>query len=86
MVLLGRKSRAPRRQVDTQAWVVVQNSFALRPCKVTNMSDEGARLDVDGAERLPRHFNLTFSRTTRAGLRCEVRWRRGRAVGVKFIA
>lgn len=49
------------------------------------MSDQGARLDVDAAERLPKHFNLTFSRTTRAGLRCEVRWRRGRAVGVRFV-
>ena len=50
------------------------------------MSDEGARLDVEPGERLPRHFSLTYSRTSRDGRRCEMRWRRGRSVGVKFVA
>lgn len=49
------------------------------------MSDEGARLYVND-DRLPRHFNLTFSRSSRDGVRCEVRWRRGHSVSVKFVA
>jgi len=86
MALIGRKSRAPRAQRNQQAWLIADNGFALRPCKVTDLSDSGARLDVDEGERLPKFFRLIFSRTTRAGPRCEMRWRRGRSVGVKFLA
>jgi hypothetical protein len=85
MALLGRKSRAPRRLADRQAWIVVENSFALRPCKVVDISDQGARLDLDEADRLPKFFDLTFTRASRAGRRCELRWRRGRTAGVKFV-
>lgn len=86
MALLGRKTRSPRRRTDNPAWLVVENGFALRPCKVVDISDQGARLDVEPGERLPRHFRLTFSRTSRAGRGCEMRWRHGRSVGVKFVA
>lgn len=85
MALLGRKSRVPRRKVDKEAWIVLENSFALRPCKIVDMSEQGARLELDAAERLPKFFDLTFSRGSRAGRRCEIRWRRGRTVGVKFV-
>jgi hypothetical protein len=49
------------------------------------MHDEGAQLKVDPEARLPHRFTLTFSRASRNGQRCEVRWRRGPSVGVKFI-
>jgi hypothetical protein len=86
MALTGRKTRAPRSRRDQQAWLIADDGFALRPCKVTDMSDGGARLELDAAERLPKFFRLVFSRTTRAGPRCEMRWRRGRSVGVRFLA
>jgi hypothetical protein len=85
MSLFGRKPRPPRRRVEKEAWLALDRSFALRPCKVIDMSDEGARLYVDD-DRLPKHFNLTFSRSSRDGKRCEMRWRRGHSVGVKFVA
>lgn len=86
MALFGRKSRKPRKRVDRQAWLVAQGDFALRPCTVVDMSDDGARLTVETAERLPRTFGLTFSRGARSGRTCEMRWRRGNAIGVKFVA
>lgn len=85
MTLFGRKSRAPRQRVEKEAWLALDRSFALRPCTVVDMSDQGARLYVGQDERLPKHFNLTFSRSSREGLRCEVRWRRGHSVGVRFV-
>lgn len=86
MALLGRKSRKARRRVQCEAWLAPEADFALRPCTVVDLHDEGAQLKVDSAERLPNRFTLTFTRASRAGRRCEVRWRRGRAVGVKFVA
>lgn len=82
---MGQKSRPPRARRNQEAWLVADEGFALRPCKVTDLSDGGARLELDVAERLPKFFRLIFSRTTRAGPQCEMRWRRGRSVGVKFL-
>lgn len=64
----------------------MDDGFALKPCKVVDLSDDGAQLRIEGAERLPKRFTLTFSRNTRTGPRCETRWRRGSQVGVKFVS
>jgi hypothetical protein len=86
MTLFARKSRKPRRTTERQAWLVKDRDFALHPCTVVDMSDDGARLRLANADRLPQQFRLTFSRATRNGRRCEMRWRRGQSVGVKFVA
>jgi hypothetical protein len=85
MLSFARKTRPLRRRVNKQAWLVFDGEFALRPCTVIDMSDNGARLSVDQSDRLPKRFSLTFSRASRAGLQCEVRWKHGQAVGVKFV-
>lgn len=85
MMLFGRKSRKTRRKIQREAWLAGDRDFALRPCTVVDMHDDGAQLKVDYPERLPIRFNLTFSRSSRSGKRCEVRWRRGHSVGVKFV-
>lgn len=86
MALFGRKSRQTRRNIQREAWLAGEHDFALRRCTVVNMHDDGAQLSIDTAERLPNRFQLTFSRASRTGKLCEVRWRRGRAVGVRFVA
>ncbi len=86
MLPFRQKTRPSRRRADKQAWLVADGDFALRPCTVVDMSDTGAKLTVDQSDRLPKHFNLTFSRGSRSGFRCEVRWKRGRSIGVKFVA
>ena len=86
MTLFGLKSRKARRKVERKAWFVGDGDFALRPCTVLDMSSDGARLRIDDTTRLPGNFRLTFSRSTRDGLRCDLRWRRGQTVGVKFAA
>jgi len=85
MLPFGRKTRASRRRANQQAWLVTDGSFALQPCTVVNLSDDGAQIKVEQSDRLPKHFNLTFTRASRTGRRCEVRWKRGRSIGVKFL-
>jgi len=85
MFSFGRKSRLSRRRVEKQAWLATDGDFALRPCKVVDMSDHGAQLTLEQFDRLPKQFNITFSRARRTGLRCQVRWQRGRSIGVTFL-
>jgi hypothetical protein len=86
MTLFSLKSRKARRKVDRKAWFVGDGDFALRACTVIDISSEGARIRIDDHARLPSKFRLTFSRSTREGLHCDLRWRQGQSVGVKFIA
>jgi hypothetical protein len=86
MTLFGLKTRKARRKVERKAWFVGDGDFALQACTVVDISSDGARLRLDGVTRLPGKFRLTFSRSTRDGLRCDLRWRNGRTVGVKFAA
>jgi hypothetical protein len=86
MTLFARRSRKARPKVERKAWFAGDGDFALRPCTIVDMSSEGAKLRIDDAGRLPSTFRLTFSRSTREGFRCALRWRRGQTVGVKFSA
>jgi hypothetical protein len=51
---------------------------------IRNMSDGGAKLEVESTNGIPDDFDLTFSdgRPTKA---CRVRWRRGTSLGVEFV-
>jgi hypothetical protein len=52
---------------------------------VQNISRAGARLTLDDAASLPPTIRLAFSRDARTGHVCQVVWRRGTSVGVKFV-
>ena len=79
------KRRAKRRPISQRAWVDFGPGSRIHQCYVRDMSDTGARLTlpVVGA---PPEFVLQFSPDGSVGRRCEVRWRAGREVGVRFTA
>jgi hypothetical protein len=49
------------------------------------MSASGAKVTIDDPNTLPGKLRLAFSRDARTGRNCEVVWRRGKSVGVKFV-
>jgi len=53
------------------------------PCVVRNVSDSGARLRVDGSLSAPDTFEL-FIELDGSWVACEVVWRIGNEVGVRF--
>jgi hypothetical protein len=59
----------------------------MQPCLVKDMSDTGARLDVTLLwESRQTGSLLQLAPDGSVGRRCEVRWRNGREIGVKFVA
>jgi len=52
---------------------------------VQNMSSTGAKITIDDPNALPAKLRLAFTRDARTGRPCEVVWRRGKSVGVKFV-
>uniref|UniRef100_Q07MH6 Type IV pilus assembly PilZ n=1 Tax=Rhodopseudomonas palustris (strain BisA53) TaxID=316055 RepID=Q07MH6_RHOP5 len=78
------KKRDARKAVHQTAWITLEGGFAARQCVVMDLSANGAKISVDTPQPLNSKLRLAFSRDARTGRSCEVVWRRGKAVGLKY--
>ena len=85
MALATKKKREVRKSLRQPGWITLDGGFAARPCVVHNMSSTGAKITIDDPNMLPAKLRLAFTRDARTGRPCEVVWRRGKSVGVKFV-
>jgi hypothetical protein len=79
------RKRAARKSLQQSGWITLDGGFAARRCVVHDMSATGAKITVEDASALAGRLRLAFSRDARSGRRCEVVWRRGKSLGVKFV-
>jgi hypothetical protein len=79
------KKRATRKSLQQPGWITLEGGFAARPCVVRDLSSSGAKLTIEDPNTLPAKLRLAFSRDARTGRPCEVVWRRGQTVGIKFV-
>ena len=79
------KKREARKSMKQPAWITLDGGFAVRHCLVQNISTAGAKITLEEASALPATIRLAFSRDARTGRVCQVVWRRGTSVGVKFV-
>jgi PilZ domain len=79
------KKRDARKSLQQPGWITLDGGFAARPCVVRDMSATGAKITVDDSNVLPGRLRLAFARDARTGRNCEVVWRRGKSLGVKFV-
>jgi len=81
------RKRAERRKSarsthGSRAWIRPDSSFAVRECRVVDLSPVGARLSIEG--EIPKSFALLLSLNS-AGRKARIKWRRGNQVGIQFI-
>ena len=81
----GTKKREARKSVHQAGWITLEGGFAARQCMVQDLSTSGAKVTIEDSNSLPAKLRLAFSRDARTGRACEVVWRRGKSVGVKFV-
>jgi hypothetical protein len=79
------KKREARKSLRQPGWITLDGGFAVRPCVVQDMSSTGAKITIDDSNVLPARLRLAFARDARTGRDCEVVWRRGKVLGVKFV-
>jgi hypothetical protein len=79
------KKREARKSLRQSGWITLDGGFAARPCMVQDMSASGAKITVDDSSALSGRLRLAFARDARTGRNCEVVWRRGKSLGVKFV-
>ncbi len=81
----GTRKREPRKSLRQSGWITFEGGFAARPCVVQDLSASGAKITIEDTNSLPARLRLAFSRDARTGRSCEVVWRRGKTVGIKFV-
>ena len=81
----GDKRIAARKRVLKAGLVAYNDRHVSVPCTVRDISDTGARLRIDGSVSAPDTFELIVDMD---GLEasCEVVWRNGKELGVRFLA
>jgi hypothetical protein len=79
------RRRQSRRPIDIAAKLFTAVDAPVWDCIVMDISDCGARLAVESGGDIPDHFTLLLSAEGRASRRCQVMWRAGRQMGVKFV-
>lgn len=67
------------------AWIA-QKGKPLHGCVVADISESGARLNVEDLETIADEFMLVLSRRGDAQRKCRVVWRKQRQIGVEFTS
>ena len=80
-----KKKREARKSLYQPGWITLDGGFAARQCVVRDMSSTGAKLTMEDSSAWAGRLRLAFSRDARTGRKCEVIWRRGKSLGVKFV-
>jgi hypothetical protein len=79
------RKREARKSLQQPGWITLEGGFAARQCVVEDMSSTGAKIRIDDPDTLPARLRLAFARDARTGRTCQVVWRRGKLLGVKFV-
>jgi hypothetical protein len=75
--------REVRRARHLSAWIKVQDR-AVAECEVMDISTNGAKIVATMPTGVPDRFHLAFFTGDQARI-CEVIWRHGRILGIKFV-
>ena len=76
-----------RRSLSYSAHIVAGDASWVYPCEIFDVSAGGAKLAIYCPPQTPlaRQFFLQLSEISQANRYCEVAWRQGNEIGVRFI-
>ena len=77
-----------RREVRRSRYIyarLVRPGYADRPCVVSNVYSDGAKIVVSGEAAIPIRFELAFDVAGTRCRPCELVWWHGKTAGVKFV-
>ncbi len=72
-----------RRTVIKGARIVYNDRKSTLDCRIRDMSEEGARIDLMTQQLLPHEFKLQMAGAP--ARRCGLCWARGTFIGVRFL-
>jgi len=81
----GDNRRKTRKPFQTFAFIYTIDGRPLGNCRTLDVSESGAKLVPFTADDLPAEFLLSLSTSGSVRRHCQVRWRDGEKIGVRFI-
>jgi hypothetical protein len=75
--------KAARRPMRYTAWIAIAPK-KMHGCVLSDISETGARIDIDDSAIVPDRFPLFLSRNGSARRVCTVVWRKPKQLGVTF--
>jgi PilZ domain-containing protein len=79
---MDERRNAPRRRVLKAGMIITHEKFSTINCVVRNVSEFGARIEVEAAVLIPGQFELLFDGKSCV---CEVAWKSQRHFGLRFV-
>jgi PilZ domain-containing protein len=79
------KRKQLRRYLEYRALIDFEDGSPVRACLLADVSKNGARLKLDAPGTLPNQFVLLLAGAGNVRRRCDVVWRAGRQLGVRFL-
>ncbi len=80
------RRQSERQAVNSPASIRDDDGRLLATCMVCNLSEGGAKLQLEGNWDVPKEFCLVLGPMRNVGRRCQMIWRIGNKVGVRFPA
>jgi PilZ domain len=81
---IQQRRRLQRRKRHHSSWISFENDVRSYECQVLDISADGAKLIADIEASIGTTFLLSAVPQAIVRRRCEIVWRKGRAIGVKF--
>lgn len=81
----GNQRVAERRRILKSGQICFNGRHCSIPCVVRDLTETGAKLTVDGSVSAPDTFELLIE-LDGTWVDCEVAWRRGSNIGVRFVS
>ena len=78
-----RLKREARRRRHQWAWVTLEGDATVHDCRVFDVSQNGAKVVIDIAAEIGTRIGLAL--VPHRPRLCEIVWRRGRTLGIKFV-
>jgi hypothetical protein len=83
-MFLPKRKRDVRKKRQHGAWITFDGDVRSYECQVLDVSPGGAKLAADIDAIVGTSFRLSVAPHSLVRKSCEVVWRRGRQIGVKF--
>ena len=78
------KRREVRKRRHQSAWITLDGGTAKFECGLEDLAQSGAKITVDRVVEIGSRLDIAFVPRA-AARRCEVVWRRGNKLGLRFI-
>lgn len=74
-----------RREVHYPVWIVVDPAQPPQRCMLLNVSQGGAKIEIDKQLEPPEKFTLLLTHRGHSTRPCRLVWRNGTNMGVEFL-